>query len=251
MQFGQPHDVETPAFGAINNVESLRERLRVRLSLQCGKFMKYAEFHRQTFPRARQSRHWPRATSTRRRDPALERQHHEQQSDAESPGSVDGQRLHPIADLPAAADRQAFDRGDNEQAGERRAKAENYAGPPHRLAPPAPDRAEQSAPDAAPETQAEQARHAERRHRIEREWWRHAQLRKVEDVKERPGGLVECDDGDGSGDEAKTDARPYRCHVACPVRGRAALLFRGTLHQTTRQHQYGGYRRGYHDPTIG
>ena len=48
MQLGEPHDVEPPTLGAIDDIEGFLERGRVGTSHQCGKFMKDAEFHPQT-----------------------------------------------------------------------------------------------------------------------------------------------------------------------------------------------------------
>jgi hypothetical protein len=55
MQLAQPHCIKAPAFGAIHQLEGLRECLRVGPSRQGRKFMEDAEFHYGRFPDLRAS----------------------------------------------------------------------------------------------------------------------------------------------------------------------------------------------------
>ena len=50
MQLAEPHRIEAPAFGAVHELERLRERLRVGSSRQGRELMEDTEFHCCRFP---------------------------------------------------------------------------------------------------------------------------------------------------------------------------------------------------------
>jgi hypothetical protein len=59
VQLPQPHRIEAPTFGVINQIERLRKGLGVGSSGQGRKLMEDAKFHRGRFPDLASSRHSP------------------------------------------------------------------------------------------------------------------------------------------------------------------------------------------------